>query len=219
MFRAFMCPLSGENCCICITLVFVSLYGWRLVCWLDFQSNQQTRRHPFRVTNTSVVQIQQFSPDDGHMNARNVWRREINKYIKHNCAPSWIYLRGLYNYARPTKRKIPCTYLHLFVLTFYLMLCLFVAYTVTGLDRLGKWNPITYSSISPDLRSGNFLWSVNFTSTVFVCPGQVASLDTRVILNTGSLQLLRQWRHIYCNLPLARYITCHESGDRANLVT
>ena len=22
-----------------------------------------------------------------------MWRREINKYIKQNCAPSWIYLR------------------------------------------------------------------------------------------------------------------------------
>jgi len=68
------------------------------------------------------------------------------------------------------------------------------------------------------LRSRDFLWSVNFTSTVFVYPGQVASLDTRVILNTGSLQLLRQWRHIYCNMPLARCITCHESGDHANIV-
>ena len=33
---------------------------------------QQTIRHPYTVTNTSVVQIQQFSPDDGHMNARNM---------------------------------------------------------------------------------------------------------------------------------------------------
>jgi len=48
------------------------------------------------VTNTSVTQIQQFSPDDGHLDARNMWRREINKYIKQNCAPSWTYLR---NYA------------------------------------------------------------------------------------------------------------------------
>jgi len=27
------------------------------------------------------------------MDARNMWRREINKYIKQNCAPSWIFLR------------------------------------------------------------------------------------------------------------------------------
>ena len=33
-FRASMCPSSGENYCIYATLVFVTLYGWRLVCWL-----------------------------------------------------------------------------------------------------------------------------------------------------------------------------------------
>ena len=55
MFRASMCPSSGENYCIYATLVFVTLYGWRLVCWLDFQSNQQTSCHPYTVTNTSVA--------------------------------------------------------------------------------------------------------------------------------------------------------------------
>jgi len=46
MFRATMCPSSGEDCCIYATLVFVTLYGWRLIHWLDLKSNQQTRRHP-----------------------------------------------------------------------------------------------------------------------------------------------------------------------------
>ena len=55
MFRAFTCPSSGENYCIYATLVFVSLYGWRLGFWLGFQPNQQTRRHPYRLTNTSVA--------------------------------------------------------------------------------------------------------------------------------------------------------------------
>ena len=45
------------------------------------------------MTSTSVAWIQQFSPDDGHMDARNMYRGGINKYIKQNCAPSWIYLR------------------------------------------------------------------------------------------------------------------------------
>jgi len=57
------------------------------------KSDQQIRRHPYRVTNTSVAEKQQFSPADGHMDDRNMYRREINKYIKQNCAPSWIYLR------------------------------------------------------------------------------------------------------------------------------
>jgi len=36
MFLASMCPSSGENYCIYATLVFVTLYGWCLVYWLDF---------------------------------------------------------------------------------------------------------------------------------------------------------------------------------------
>jgi len=36
MFRSSTCPSSGENCCIYATLVFVTLYGWRLVCKLDW---------------------------------------------------------------------------------------------------------------------------------------------------------------------------------------
>ena len=35
MFRASMCPSSGENCSIYATRIFVTLYGWRLVCWFD----------------------------------------------------------------------------------------------------------------------------------------------------------------------------------------
>ena len=50
-----MCPSSGENYCIHATLVFVTLYVWRLLCWLEFH----------------------------------------NKYIEQNCAPVWIYLRGV----------------------------------------------------------------------------------------------------------------------------
>ena len=32
MFRASVCLSSGENYCIYVTLVFVTLYEWRLVC-------------------------------------------------------------------------------------------------------------------------------------------------------------------------------------------
>jgi len=35
MFRASTCPSIGENRCIYATLVFVTLYEWRLVCTLD----------------------------------------------------------------------------------------------------------------------------------------------------------------------------------------
>jgi len=35
MFRASVCPSSGENYCIYATLLFVTLYGWLLVYWLN----------------------------------------------------------------------------------------------------------------------------------------------------------------------------------------
>jgi len=35
MFRAPMCPSSGGNYCIYATLIFVTVYGWRLVCRPD----------------------------------------------------------------------------------------------------------------------------------------------------------------------------------------
>jgi len=44
MFRASMRPSSGENYCIYATLVFVTLYGWRLVCWLEWNSKEKTDR-------------------------------------------------------------------------------------------------------------------------------------------------------------------------------
>jgi len=87
--------LNAELNPICHMLALLGAHHIPHVSRIGVKSNQQTRRHPYKVINTSVVQIQQFSPDDGHMNARNMYRREINKYFKQNCAPSWIYLRGL----------------------------------------------------------------------------------------------------------------------------
>ena len=45
---------------------------------LECNSNQQTRRHPYRVTNTRCLIDKAVSPDDGHTVARNMYRREIN---------------------------------------------------------------------------------------------------------------------------------------------
>jgi len=70
-----MCPSSEEK--------VVSLRHWYLSLCMGFQSNQQTRRHPYRVTNNSVAKIQHCSPDDGHMDARNMYKREkINILIR-----------------------------------------------------------------------------------------------------------------------------------------
>ena len=68
MFRATMCPSSGELLYQCDTW-FMSLYvDDRLVC---------------RLTCTLD------GPDDGHMVARNMWRIEINIHKK-ICASIWF---------------------------------------------------------------------------------------------------------------------------------
>ena len=94
MFRAFMCPSSGEKLLyLCDTGICHSVWvAYGLLVGFSIQPADQTP--PILIENTSVVQVQQFSTDDGHMNARNMYRREINKYMKQNCAPRWIYLRG-----------------------------------------------------------------------------------------------------------------------------
>jgi len=43
MFRASMCPSSGDNYCIYATLAFVNLYGWRLQT-PPIQSDKRQRR-------------------------------------------------------------------------------------------------------------------------------------------------------------------------------
>ena len=43
MFRASMGPSLGVNYCIYATLDFVTLYGWLLVCWLDFNPTSRPK--------------------------------------------------------------------------------------------------------------------------------------------------------------------------------
>ena len=66
MFLASTYPSSGENCCIYATLVFVTLYGWRLVCWLDW--NQPADQTPLIQSDNYQWPIDTtVSPDDGHV--------------------------------------------------------------------------------------------------------------------------------------------------------
>jgi len=58
--------------------------------WIEIQPADQT---PPIQSDKYQCRIQELSPDDGHFDTRNKWRREINKYIKTNCAPSWTHLR------------------------------------------------------------------------------------------------------------------------------
>jgi len=52
--------------------IYVPIIRRKLLYILYLASGLQTRRHPYRVTNTSVAYIQNFSPDDGHMDVRNM---------------------------------------------------------------------------------------------------------------------------------------------------
>jgi len=49
MFRESKCPSSGENHCIYATLALVTLYGWRLVCWLDWNPTSRAEATHKRV--------------------------------------------------------------------------------------------------------------------------------------------------------------------------
>jgi len=51
--------------------------------------------HPYRITSTKCHINTVVSPDDGHIVARNMYRKEINvlRKTKKNCAPSWLYLQ------------------------------------------------------------------------------------------------------------------------------
>ena len=89
MFRASMCQSSGENCCIYATLLFVNLYGWRLVCWLVPTSRPDATHTEWQIPVSH--RYSDFSWWWAHCCPKHVEKR--NKYTKQNCAPSWIYLQ------------------------------------------------------------------------------------------------------------------------------
>jgi len=73
MFQATMCPSSGENTVPMWHLVLVTLddwYAWR-------NSFHIPVSHLYR-TNTRCCICTVFSTDDGHMVARNMYRKAIN---------------------------------------------------------------------------------------------------------------------------------------------
>jgi len=71
MFRATMCPSSGEVTVTMQHLVFVTLYRWLSGMQGGIHSALHTS-HPYRVTNTRCRIGTVISPDDGHIVARNM---------------------------------------------------------------------------------------------------------------------------------------------------
>ena len=91
MFRKSMWPSSGDNYCIYATLVFVTLCGWRLVCWLD---SIQTADHTPPIQSDKYqcrIDTVIFSWWWAHGCLKHV--EKWNKHIKQNCAPSWTNLQ------------------------------------------------------------------------------------------------------------------------------
>ena len=81
MFRAFKCSLSGDSIYQC-DIWYMSLYvGDRLVC----RFGRKPDSHLHRVTYTRYRIETTESPDDEHLNARNMYRIEINIYKKELC--------------------------------------------------------------------------------------------------------------------------------------
>jgi len=64
-------------------LVIVTLFGMNSTLHTR-QSSIQSDKHQ--------VSYRYISPDDGHIVARNMYRKEIN-ILRKKCAPNWFYLQ------------------------------------------------------------------------------------------------------------------------------
>jgi len=90
-------PINRITYCIWATLVFFTLYGWL--------SGVQTRQPP-RQSEKYQSRIDTVnSPDDGHIVARNMYRR-WNKYTKNSVHVFGFIWKRLYRDARSREHKI-----------------------------------------------------------------------------------------------------------------
>jgi len=109
MFRAAMCPSSGELIVSIRHLVYVTLYRlpFGVQVWMR-RSLIQTctpNGHLYRLTYTRCRIDTINFPDDGHMAARNMYRMEIN--IHEKIVRLVGYLQRLCRDTRSTEHKIP----------------------------------------------------------------------------------------------------------------
>jgi hypothetical protein len=88
MFRATMCPSSGEITVFVRHLVLVTLYGWLSGMQGALHTRQSsTQSDKYQVSHRYGI----FSWWWPHNCPKHV--EERNKHIKKNCAPSWFYVR------------------------------------------------------------------------------------------------------------------------------
>jgi hypothetical protein len=92
MFRATLCPSSGEITVPMRHSVFITLCGWLSSMQGGMKPPCRPDSHPHRVTNTKFRIDTVISPDDGHRVARNMQRKEIN-ILRKIVHQSWLYLQ------------------------------------------------------------------------------------------------------------------------------
>jgi len=98
MFRATVCPSSGEMTVSMRHLVLVTLYGWLSGMQGGMNTNQShttlhTRQSSIQIDNCQVShRYSYFSWWWAHSRPKNIEKR--NKHTKKNCAPTWLYLQG-----------------------------------------------------------------------------------------------------------------------------
>jgi hypothetical protein len=93
VFRAAMCPSSGELIVSIRHLVYVTLYRWPfgVQVWMRLVQTCTPNGHLYTVTYTRCRIDTIDSPDDGHVAARNMYRIEINIHEKQLCVKLVIY--------------------------------------------------------------------------------------------------------------------------------
>ena len=95
MFRATMCPSSGEITVPMGHLVFVTLCGWQSVMQGGFIPPCIPDSHPYRVINTKCRIGSYFSWWWAHSRPKHLQKR--NKHTKKNCAPKLVLFTRLPN--------------------------------------------------------------------------------------------------------------------------
>jgi hypothetical protein len=114
MFRAAMCPSSGELLVSIQYLVYVTLYRWPFggQVWMSLIQTCALNGHLYRVIHTRCRIDTSNSPDDGHMTARNMYRIEINIHEKELCVRLVIYKESTATlwYADPPIRGVILLY-------------------------------------------------------------------------------------------------------------
>jgi hypothetical protein len=95
MFRATVCPSSGETTVFVRYLVLIILCGWMIVMQrgsVQFHSTLHTRQSSTQNNKYWVPhRYSYFSWWWAHSRPKHVERR--NKHTKKNCEPSWLYLQ------------------------------------------------------------------------------------------------------------------------------